>query len=108
MKKLSVLVTLVLSLGIVLAFTRPGTHLKGYIDDSICAASKTPMCTPETRVKCANKCIAGGASAVLVAGDKVYKIANQSAASKYAGKNVEVDGEVTGDSVQITKIMEAK
>ena len=63
------------------SFASPGpdTQLIGYIDDSVCAASKTPMCTPETRVSCANKCIKGGAAAVLVAGDKVYKIATSEA-----------------------------
>jgi len=90
------------------AFTPKDEHLKGYIDDSMCAASKTPMCTPATRVKCAEKCLKSGASAVLVADGKVYKIANQKAAVKFAGKNVSVDGKVNNDTIEITKITEDK
>lgn len=82
--------------------------LKGYIDDSMCAASKTPMCTPATRAKCAAKCIKGGASAVFVVGDKVYKITNQKAVLKYAGKNVTIDGNITNDTIEVTKVTEDK
>jgi hypothetical protein len=46
--------------------------------------------------------------AVLVAGGKVYKITNQKAVLKYAGKNVAVDGTVTGDTIEITKVTETK
>jgi len=66
------------------------------------------MCTPETRVSCANKCIKMGAAAVLVVDGKVYKIANQKAVLKYAGKNVVVDGKVTNDSIEVTKVTETK
>jgi hypothetical protein len=108
MKKYLLAIAIVLSVSASFAFAGPDTQLIGYIDDSVCAASKTPMCTPETRVTCANKCIKGGAAAVLVVGDKVYKIANQKAVLKYAGKNVTVDGKVTDDTVEVTKIMETK
>jgi hypothetical protein len=108
MKKYLLLVAIALSMSSSFAFPVPDTQLKGYIDDSVCAASKTPMCTPETRVTCANKCIKGGASAVLVVGDKVYKIANQKAVLDYAGKNVTVDAKVTDDTIEVTKIMETK
>jgi len=108
MKKYLLLVAIALSMSASFAFSVPDTQLIGYIDDSVCAASKTPMCAPETRVTCANKCIKGGASAVLVVGDKVYKIANQKAVQKYAGKNVTVDAKVTDDTIEVTKIMETK
>ena len=45
---------------------------------------------------------------MLVVGDKVYKIANQKAVLKYAGENVSVDGTVTDDTIQVTKIAEDK
>lgn len=109
MKKLLLLVvTVVFSMGATFASPGTDTHLKGYIADSTCASSKTDMGSLEARIKCAKKCIAGGASAVLVVGDKVYKISNQKAALKYAGKNVSIDGKVTDDTIEITKITEDK
>jgi len=109
MKKYLLIAAVVLSTSASFAFRGADEgHLKGYIDDSNCAGSKTPMCTPETRVKCATKCIQGGASAVLVVGDKVYKISNQKAVIKYAGKNVSVDGKITDDTIEVTKVTEEK
>ncbi|MFB9841302.1 hypothetical protein [Mucilaginibacter ginsenosidivorans] len=108
MKKYLLSAAVVLAMCATFGFKVDGSHLKGYIDDSHCAGSKTPMCTPATRVHCAQECIKGGASAVLVVGDKIYKIANQKAVLKYAGKNVTVDGTVTDDTIQVTKITETK
>lgn len=108
MKKYLLLVALTLSVSASFAFKAADDHLKGYIDDSMCAASATPPCTPATRAKCAAKCIKGGASAVLVVGDKVYKISNQKAVLKYAGKNVTIDGKVTDDTIEVTKVTEEK
>ena|ERR1700733_2205631 len=108
MKKYLLLAAIALSFGSTFAFKTTSSHLTGYIDDSICASSKTPMCTAATRVNCATKCIKSGASAVLVVGDKVYKIANQKAVIKYAGKNVTIDGEVTDDTIEVTKVTEIK
>jgi hypothetical protein len=108
MKKYLLFVAIVLSMGTSFASVVTETHLKGYIDDSMCAGSKTPMCTAATRAKCANKCIKSGAQAVLVVGDKVYKIANQKAVLKYAGKNVSIDGKITDDTIEVTKVTEEK
>ena len=109
MKKYFLTASLVFSLaGASFAFAPDGDHLKGYISDSHCTEAKTDMGAVDARVACVKKCIKGGASAVLVVGDKVYKISNQKAAIKYAGKNVSVDGKVTNDSVEITKITEDK
>ncbi|HVW97867.1 MAG TPA: hypothetical protein VHA56_17995 [Mucilaginibacter sp.] len=108
MKKYLLLAALFFTMSASFAYSGGDEHLTGYIDDSMCAATKTPSCTPETRVACANKCIKNGAKAVLVVGDKVYKIANQKAVTKYAGKNVTVDGKVTGDTIEVTKVTEVK
>jgi hypothetical protein len=59
-------------------------------------------------VACVKKCLKSGASAVLVVGDKVYKIANQKAVLKFAGLDVEVDATVDGDTIQVTKIAAEK
>ncbi|HTD41103.1 MAG TPA: hypothetical protein VK671_10820 [Mucilaginibacter sp.] len=109
MKNLLLSFAIVLTLGVAMAFTANDTqHLKGYIGDSDCAASKHDMGAQADRIKCVNKCIAGGATAVLVSGDKVYKISNQKEVIKYAGKDVEVDANVNNDTIEVTKIMEAK
>lgn len=103
MKKYLFLSTILLSISMLFAFKADEQHFKGYIEDSVCAASKTPMAMGD-RVTCAKKCIKKGAAAVLVVGDKVYKIANQKAAIKYAGENVVVDGTLTDDTIQVSKI----
>ena len=108
MKKYLLVFALLFSMGASFAATRGDEHLKGYIDDSMCAGNATPMCTEATRATCAAKCIKGGAKAVLVVDGKVYKIANQKSVSKFAGKNVTVDGKVTDDTIEITKVTEVK
>ena len=104
MKKYLLSAGLVLAMAASFAFNTTDEHLKGYISDSHCAANKTDMGSMADRIQCVNKCIKGGAAAVLVVGDKVYKIANQKAVLKYAGKNVIVDGSVTGDTIEVTKV----
>jgi hypothetical protein len=86
------------------AFKPTDEHFKGYIEDSTCAAAKTNMGMTADRVTCVKKCLKNGAAAVLVVGDKVYKIANQKAVLKYAGENVLVDGAVTDETIQVSKI----
>jgi len=109
MKNLLLSLAIVLTVGIGMAFTGNETeHLKGYIGDSHCAESKSDMGAKEARIKCVNKCMASGAAAVLISGDKVYKISNQKAVKKFAGKDVEVDANVNNDTIEVTKIMEAK
>ncbi len=109
MKNLLLSFAIMLTVSIGMAFTGNDTeHLKGYISDSHCAASKSDMGATADRIKCVNKCIKGGAEAVLVSGDKVYKISNQKAVKKYAGKDVEVDANVNNDTIEVTKIAEAK
>ena|ERR1700744_3085463 len=104
MKKYLLSTAILLSLSSAFAFKADEQHFKGYIEDSVCAASKTDMGMTADRVKCATKCIKKGASAVLVVGDNVYKIANQKAVIKYAGENVVVDGTLTENTIQVTKI----
>jgi hypothetical protein len=108
MKKYLLPFVLVLAITVSFAFRPDEVHLKGVIEDSTCAASKTQMTPADSRIACVKKCLKNGASAVLVVGDKVYKIANQKAVLKYAGEDVAVDGTVTGDTIQVTKITEQK
>jgi len=104
MKKYLLSFAVVLFISASFAFRTDEVHLKGYIEDSTCAASKSQMTPLDSRVACVKKCLKSGASAVLVVGDKVYKIANQKAVVKFAGLDVAVDGTVTGDTIQVTKI----
>jgi len=103
MKKLLLLLLMVGAMSTV--FANP-VKLTGTIDDSMCAAKG--KCDDKDPVACASKCIKMGASAVLVVDKKSYKIANQKKAVKFAGKKVTVEGNVTGDSIDITSIAEAK
>ncbi|HZY37290.1 MAG TPA: hypothetical protein VFE53_11605 [Mucilaginibacter sp.] len=104
MKKYLLPAVLVLAISASLAFRPDEVHLKGVIEDSTCAASKSQMSPLDSRVACVKKCLKNGATAVLVVGDKVYKITNQKFVLKYAGQDVEVDGTVTNDAIQVTKI----
>ena len=56
--------------------------------------------------ECANKCIAGGATHVFVAGGKTYKIAYQDFAGlkDHQGHVVALTGEMKGDSITVSKI----
>lgn len=108
MKKYLLLGAVLLSITASFAFKPVDEHFKGYINDAICGASKNETNMGPDRVACAKKCIKGGSAAVLVVGDKVYQIANQKAVLKYAGENVLVDGALTADTIQVTKIVEDK
>ncbi len=108
MKKYLLSGALVLAISVSFAFRPDEVHLKGVIEESTCAAGKTQMTPGDSRVACVKKCLKMGASAVLVVDGKVYKIANQKAVLKYAGENVSIDGTVTGDTIQVTKITEEK
>lgn len=108
MKKFLLATAIVLFFGVSFASSIDGVHLKGVIEDSTCAASKTQMSPMNSRVACVKKCMKNGAAAVLVVGDKIYKISNQKAVLKFAGLDVAVDGVVTGDSIEITKITAEK
>ena len=108
MKKYLLPGALVLLISASFVFKGDDVHLKGVIEDSTCALSKTQMSPLDSRVACVKKCLKAGASAVLVVGEKVYKIANQKAVLKYAGENVSVDGTLTDDTIQVTKITENK
>src|ERR1700759_1745462 len=104
MKKFIALSAVVLFAATSFAFKDGPVHLKGVIEDSTCANSKTNMGMGTDRINCAKKCIKMGAKAVLVADGKIYQIANQKSAVPFAGQDVVVDGTLTNDSINVTKI----
>jgi hypothetical protein len=108
MKKFLFPAVLALAISVSFAFRPEEVHLKGVIEDSTCANSHSQMSPASSRVACVKKCLKSGASAVLVVGDKIYKIANQKAVVKFAGEDVAVDGTVTGDTIEVTKITAEK
>lgn len=80
-------------------------NFTGVVMDQKCSGSAAM----KTNAACIQKCIKGGEKAVLVAPDgKVYKIENQDKVLAEAGKNVSVDGKLSGDTITVATIAEAK
>lgn len=87
------------------------TTMTGMISDSQCGASHAKMMEMHKDAKMTDKdctlaCVKAGGKFVFVSDGKVYSIANQSMAAltKYAGQNVTLTGELTGDSLTVSKI----
>jgi hypothetical protein len=98
-KKILATAALFLSLSASTAFAET---LKGMINDEMCATKHKPGNAAD--MECAKKCVKGGSPAVLVVGDKVYKIDNQDAVKDHIGDTVTVTGKVTGDTIHISKV----
>lgn len=82
------------------SFAGDSTTVKGYVADSKCAAKG------KTNAECAKKCMAKGASMVVVTDDeeKVLTVANPDALAGHEGHHVAVTGEVTGDSIHVDSV----
>lgn len=77
----------------------------GYVSDSGCGAKHADG--SEKSMKCVSGCIKGkGLSAVLVVGDKVYKIAEASKdkVMNHLGHKVTVTGNMSGDTITIDSV----
>ena len=74
----------------------------GVIADEHCGAKHAAMTADDKA--CVDKCAKGGAAAVFVAGDKVYKIDNQDAVQKHFGHKVTITGKMTGDTVHVDSV----
>jgi hypothetical protein len=81
--------------------------LTGVVSDSHCGAKHNTASAEAT--KCVEGCVKGGAQAVFVSGDKVYKIdsASQDKVKSYYGKQVTVTGDVDGDTLKIESVKES-
>jgi hypothetical protein len=108
MKKLFILAAAVLFVSAGLQ-ARAEETLKGTISDSMCgtkhAHDKQGDKAADHRA-CIEKCVGGGDEYVLLTGDKVLKIANQSFADlkTHAAHEVMVTGEVKDGSITVSKI----
>jgi hypothetical protein len=74
----------------------------GVISDEHCGAKHAAMTADDKA--CVEKCTKDGATAVFVAGDKVYKIENQDAVQKHLGHKVSITGTMKGDTVHVDSV----
>ena len=84
----------------------------GQVSDSMCGASHAKMIAGHTGAKltetdCTLACVKAGAKYVFVSGGKVYDISNQDDADlmKHAGHTVRLTGEMSGNSITVSKIV---
>ena len=75
---------------------------KGTITDSMCSTKH--VAGTKDDVACAEKCMKMGDKAVLVVGDKVYKISNPDKLTAFAGKTVTVDGTLATDTITVASV----
>ena len=84
--------------------------MTGRISDSNCGASHAKMMAAHADAKtardCTMACVKAGAKYVFVSGSKVYQISNQDQTDLEAdaGRAVTVTGDVTGDTITVSKI----
>jgi len=82
----------------------------GKISDASCGANHAKMMAEHKDAKterdCVGICIKGGDKYVFVSGGKVYQVSNQdlAALAEHAGHTVRLTGEMTGDSIAVSKI----
>jgi len=76
-------------------------EFKGTIIDEKCSK----VASMKGDVDCATKCIKGGSPAVLLTDDgTVYKIADQAKVTPMAGKQVTINGKLTGDTIKVSSV----
>jgi hypothetical protein len=75
----------------------------GVISDSMC--KQKHMMPGKTDAQCIEECVKAGANYVLISGDKVYMLsAKKVQISPYAGKIVQIQGDLQGSSIKVTAI----
>jgi hypothetical protein len=76
---------------------------KGTISDAMCGGKH--IAATKEDMACARKCVAGGEKAVLVVGDKIYKIDNQDSVKAHIGHKVNVTGTMVSEgTIHIDKV----
>jgi hypothetical protein len=98
----------VIAAGLVMGGVASAETWKGTISDSMCAAKHSAEKHGDKAADhraCVEKCVKGG-QYVLVAGDKVFKIANQDFADlkTHAAHEVVLSGEMKDDAITVSKI----
>jgi hypothetical protein len=74
----------------------------GTISDDACAAKHVN--SSQADINCAASCIKNGGSAVLVVGDKIFRIENKDAIKGHEGHKVTVTGRMTGDTIHVDSV----
>jgi hypothetical protein len=102
-KRFAFTVALGLSLWGTTAFAESFT---GYISDANCGAKHNDGSAKA--IACVNKCVKGGAAAVFVVGDKVYKVSDPTKVADQLGHKVTINGSLAGETVTIESVEAAK
>jgi hypothetical protein len=81
---------------------------KGWISDATCGAGNAG--SNQSARECADRCIKAGAAPVFVTEKEqnVYKVNNAELAKQHLQGKVQITGEVKGDTIHITKIIDIK
>jgi len=103
MKKRTVLFSLFVLAFLIAPTLQAGTWT-GWITDAHCGAKGAKASHKE----CALKCNKGGEALVFYnnADEKIYALDDQDMAKKHIGAQVEVTGEVDGDAIKVTSIVD--
>lgn len=96
------------------ALARNDVTVMGYVSDSMCGLSHTDMQAKHggaallSEKACVDECVKGGAKYVLADRDglKTYNLKNQKKAARYAGKRVQITGDLKKGVLDIDKISE--
>lgn len=103
----------VVFMGLVAALSCYAASWTGEISDSACGTSHAKMMAEHKDLKtdrdCTLACVKAGSKYVLVSDGKVYQIDNQTlpALQQRAGQNVQVTGDLKGDTITVSKISRA-
>jgi hypothetical protein len=101
----------IFSAAVLLALLMPALRLAnaaaqsftGVISDSMC--KQKHMMPGKTDAQCVEECVKAGASYVLVSGGKVYTLnAKKELIAPFAGKKVQIQGELNSNSIAVTAI----
>jgi len=101
MKKLFLF--LAISVSLVVYAADKGTWT-GFISDDHCGAKSGN----EGHAACAKKCVKAGHKPVLVVGDKMYTLNNPDKVANFIGDKVTIEGNMTGDAIDIEKVTKEK
>jgi hypothetical protein len=101
----------IFSAAVLLVMLMPAFHMAkaatqyftGVISDSMC--KQKHMMPGKTDAQCTEECVKAGASYVLISGGKVYTLsAKKGLITPFAGKKVQVQGDLQGNSITVTAI----
>ncbi len=82
--------------------------LTGIVSDDMCAKKHT-MAAGKPDSECVRECVKAGAHYALVVGDKVYVLKGDATKiDPFAAKKVKVTGDVSGTSISVASIADAK